>query len=81
MQSNKKKDGESMRYICCRSCLEDKGRREAGESMRSFERLSVSMDTSGTKLTVWCNRHQITVVKIESRLGTIGQGELKEAGG
>ena len=72
-----------MRYICCRSCLEDKGRREAAESMRSFERLSISMNTPGTRLKIWCNRHRITVatVGIESRLDVIGQGELKEAGG
>lgn len=76
-----------MRYICCRSCLEDEGRKKAKESMRSFERLSVSM--TGTEIEIWCNRHQITVatIGIESRFDTtvrlarLSQGEIKERSG
>lgn len=66
-----------MIYICCRSCLEDERVRGTGESMRSFERLSVSMNTAKTKLTIWCNRHQITVatIGIEGRFDIIDQGE------
>ena len=52
-------------YLCCRRCNEERNQVEESEreSMRSFERLSVSM-TDYTELIIWCNRHECTVAKI-----------------
>ena len=58
-----------MLYICCRQCMEDPKR--TGESMRSHERLSVSMSDDSTKIQIWCNRHHTEVA-------TFGNGRWLE---
>lgn len=48
-------------YICCGRCNEEQ---PESESMRGFERLSVSMNEDKTELLVWCNRHDLAVARI-----------------
>jgi hypothetical protein len=51
-----------MKYICCDRCYEEC--KKIKESIRSYERLSVSMKEDDTELTIQCNRHQLVVAKI-----------------
>lgn len=51
-----------MRYVCCSRCNEE--RKKTKESMRSYERLSVSMSADKTELLIWCNRHDCAVARI-----------------